>query len=191
MTEVDKEVDENTGGSDSEVAPVQRKRKRQTSSCNECRRRKIRCDKAMPCGPCTRRGEANLCHNELASHNSSNALALQALLTNADRGSRAFLPASASAVENLANRVASLETLFPRLEYLEKLASQSSHLSQSTKSFASIPQPARTFDDSEAIDSETEAAVLTLEELAMGTSGLPQSSTCTFECCSSSPIVAD
>lgn len=41
--------------------PVKKKRRRQALSCNECKRRKIKCDRAQPCGPCVRRGEQSKC----------------------------------------------------------------------------------------------------------------------------------
>lgn len=34
-------------------APTQRKRRRPALSCAECRRKKIKCDRSIPCGPCT------------------------------------------------------------------------------------------------------------------------------------------
>lgn len=34
-------------------APTQRKRRRPALSCAECRRKKIKCDRTIPCGPCT------------------------------------------------------------------------------------------------------------------------------------------
>jgi hypothetical protein len=34
------------------AAPSQRKRRRPALSCAECRRRKIKCDRNIPCGPC-------------------------------------------------------------------------------------------------------------------------------------------
>jgi Fungal Zn(2)-Cys(6) binuclear cluster domain len=34
------------------AAPSQRKRRRPALSCVECRRRKIKCDRNIPCGPC-------------------------------------------------------------------------------------------------------------------------------------------
>lgn len=33
---------------------VPRKRRRPALSCEQCRRRKVRCDREMPCGPCTK-----------------------------------------------------------------------------------------------------------------------------------------
>lgn len=36
--------------------------RRQALSCTECKRRKIKCDRQHPCGPCVRRTEADKCH---------------------------------------------------------------------------------------------------------------------------------
>ncbi|KAH8832276.1 hypothetical protein DL96DRAFT_1810955 [Flagelloscypha sp. PMI_526] len=48
--------------SDGDLPDTTRKRrKRQTLSCSECKRRKIKCDRVQPCSPCTKRGEAHLC----------------------------------------------------------------------------------------------------------------------------------
>ncbi|CEL56223.1 putative transcriptional regulatory protein C1F7,11c OS=Schizosaccharomyces pombe (strain 972 / ATCC 24843) GN=SPAC1F7.11c PE=4 SV=1 [Rhizoctonia solani AG-1 IB] len=44
-----------------EEAPKKRRR-RQALSCTECKRRKIKCDRQHPCGPCVRRTEADKCH---------------------------------------------------------------------------------------------------------------------------------
>ncbi|KAI0093766.1 hypothetical protein BDY19DRAFT_989309 [Irpex rosettiformis] len=41
--------------------PPKKKRRRQALSCTECKRRKIKCDRAQPCGPCSRRGEQSKC----------------------------------------------------------------------------------------------------------------------------------
>ncbi|KAF8235511.1 hypothetical protein L208DRAFT_752498 [Tricholoma matsutake] len=41
--------------------PPKKKRRRQPLSCTECKRRKIKCDRAQPCAPCTRRGEQSKC----------------------------------------------------------------------------------------------------------------------------------
>ncbi|KAJ5675963.1 hypothetical protein N7462_008860 [Penicillium macrosclerotiorum] len=35
-------------------SPPPRKRRRPALSCEQCRRRKVRCDREMPCGPCTK-----------------------------------------------------------------------------------------------------------------------------------------
>ena len=39
-------------------------RNRTPISCASCRRKKIRCDRQVPCGPCLARGEADTCHFE-------------------------------------------------------------------------------------------------------------------------------
>jgi hypothetical protein len=44
----------------SSLLPV-RKRRRPAYSCTECRRRKVRCDRAIPCGQCTAQKVASLC----------------------------------------------------------------------------------------------------------------------------------
>lgn len=38
-----------------------RKRRRPALSCEQCRRRKVRCDREMPCGPCTKAHPALSC----------------------------------------------------------------------------------------------------------------------------------
>ncbi|PVF94336.1 hypothetical protein CPB86DRAFT_49533 [Serendipita vermifera] len=43
------------------LPPPKKKRRRQALSCTECKRRKIRCDRAQPCAPCSRRGEGDKC----------------------------------------------------------------------------------------------------------------------------------
>ncbi|KDN43263.1 hypothetical protein RSAG8_06230, partial [Rhizoctonia solani AG-8 WAC10335] len=54
----DSEEDEGKAG---EEMPKKRRR-RQALSCTECKRRKIKCDRQHPCGPCVRRTEADKCH---------------------------------------------------------------------------------------------------------------------------------
>ncbi|KAF7309956.1 C6 transcriptional factoral factor [Mycena indigotica] len=46
---------------DTTEEPPKKKRRRQALSCTECKRRKIRCDRKQPCGPCARRGEQEKC----------------------------------------------------------------------------------------------------------------------------------
>ncbi|KAI0030182.1 hypothetical protein K488DRAFT_72383 [Vararia minispora EC-137] len=48
------------GDGDQSGRPKQ-KRRRQALSCTECKRRKIKCDRAHPCGPCSRRGDQLKC----------------------------------------------------------------------------------------------------------------------------------
>jgi hypothetical protein len=48
-------------GDREQQGPPKKKRRRQALSCTECKRRKIKCDRNQPCGPCTRRNEQNKC----------------------------------------------------------------------------------------------------------------------------------
>ncbi|KAI5118748.1 hypothetical protein M0805_008148 [Coniferiporia weirii] len=43
------------------LGPPKKKRRRQALSCTECKRRKIKCDRTHPCGPCSRRHEPDKC----------------------------------------------------------------------------------------------------------------------------------
>ncbi|KAI0291883.1 hypothetical protein BC826DRAFT_466459 [Russula brevipes] len=55
-------VADSDGDGDSEqAARPKQKRRRQALSCTECKRRKIKCDRAHPCTPCIRRGDQNKC----------------------------------------------------------------------------------------------------------------------------------
>ena len=46
----------------SRIANSPRKRRRPAKSCEQCRRRKVRCDRGLPCGPCARsRSSSNCC----------------------------------------------------------------------------------------------------------------------------------
>jgi hypothetical protein len=54
----------------SNSAKEKEKRKRQVQSCSECRRRKIKCDKKFPCGPCVLRNDQSICR-EVEKHNTS------------------------------------------------------------------------------------------------------------------------
>ncbi|CBQ68298.1 conserved hypothetical protein [Sporisorium reilianum SRZ2] len=54
---------------DTTTAPVPYKRSQRPSwSCTECARRKIRCDKKVPCQSCIKRGKAEHCRLEGSSH---------------------------------------------------------------------------------------------------------------------------
>ncbi|CAE6413862.1 unnamed protein product, partial [Rhizoctonia solani] len=54
------ESEEDEGKAGEEVP--KKRRRRQALSCTECKRRKIKCDRQHPCGPCVRRTEADKCH---------------------------------------------------------------------------------------------------------------------------------
>ncbi|EIN09384.1 hypothetical protein PUNSTDRAFT_142965 [Punctularia strigosozonata HHB-11173 SS5] len=52
-------------GGDPSIDPQEqpkKRRRRQALSCTECKRRKIKCDRAQPCAPCSRRNEQDKCH---------------------------------------------------------------------------------------------------------------------------------
>jgi hypothetical protein len=102
----------------------------------------------------------------------SNQVALEALLANPE-ARQGLIPASASAVEALSRRLAALEDdIIPRLRRLEQSAGiaapplplpKPTRRASSTSSRASPP-----------LDAETEEAVLTLEDMALGKVGLPR-----------------
>ncbi|THH19801.1 hypothetical protein EW146_g1435 [Bondarzewia mesenterica] len=46
---------------DTESSRPKQKRRRQALSCTECKRRKIKCDRQHPCGPCARRNDQHKC----------------------------------------------------------------------------------------------------------------------------------
>ncbi|OSX65517.1 hypothetical protein POSPLADRAFT_1054255, partial [Postia placenta MAD-698-R-SB12] len=52
---------DDSDGDGEQQEPPKKKRRRQALSCTECKRRKIKCDRAQPCGPCVRRGEHHKC----------------------------------------------------------------------------------------------------------------------------------
>ncbi|KAJ7104411.1 hypothetical protein B0H15DRAFT_942402 [Mycena belliarum] len=58
-------MDESPPAVDSNTVPAASNsaRKSQITSCAECRRLKLRCDRVFPCSSCIRRGCANLCPN--------------------------------------------------------------------------------------------------------------------------------
>ncbi|TDL21901.1 hypothetical protein BD410DRAFT_284008 [Rickenella mellea] len=55
------ESDPELEGQHDQSGPPKKKRRRQALSCTECKRRKIRCDRSQPCGPCLRRGDQAKC----------------------------------------------------------------------------------------------------------------------------------
>lgn len=75
---------------------------RAPKSCLECARRKIKCDKELPCGPCTERGAATECRRE--------AVYVKGAITGGDLAQRATtLDTLAREVEELRKRVTQLE----------------------------------------------------------------------------------
>ncbi|GAA6049643.1 hypothetical protein JCM3770_005050 [Rhodotorula araucariae] len=55
--------DGDAGGHDANGHPS-RKRAKQSLSCGECKRRKIKCDRKIPCSSCLKRGDADSCNWE-------------------------------------------------------------------------------------------------------------------------------
>ncbi|EIM86402.1 uncharacterized protein STEHIDRAFT_139316 [Stereum hirsutum FP-91666 SS1] len=55
------EIGDSDGDGDDALRRPKQKRRRQALSCTECKRRKIKCDRAHPCGPCTRRNDQHKC----------------------------------------------------------------------------------------------------------------------------------
>lgn len=67
-----------------------RKRRRPALSCERCRRRKVKCDREEPCGPCCKGGNASLCHYESLYHQPTSISAFRSIQ---------FAPATASPQE--------------------------------------------------------------------------------------------
>lgn len=59
--EPDLEEDDGFAVADEGGRPKKRRRTRVALSCAECKRRKIKCDRAQPCTPCARRGDQSNC----------------------------------------------------------------------------------------------------------------------------------
>ncbi|BGP47966.1 hypothetical protein JCM10450v2_003835 [Rhodotorula kratochvilovae] len=57
------EDDGDAGGHDADGQPA-RKKAKQSLSCGECKRRKIKCDRKIPCSSCLKRGDADACNWE-------------------------------------------------------------------------------------------------------------------------------
>lgn len=55
------------------MEPVYKRSQRPTWSCRECSRRKIRCDKRLPCDQCTKRGQADRCTLDFGDSSSSSS----------------------------------------------------------------------------------------------------------------------
>lgn len=64
-----------------------RKRRRPALSCERCRRRKVKCDREEPCGPCSKSDNAILCHYEPLHHQHTPTSAFRSM---------SFAPAAAS-----------------------------------------------------------------------------------------------
>ncbi|KGB80065.2 nuclear protein [Cryptococcus deuterogattii R265] len=138
-----------------EKKKTQGTRRRVVQSCSECRRRKIRCDKKFPCGPCILRNDQARCHEVgLSEKHSTNV----------------------SAISNYAS-AADLATIQHRLDALEASLLKSGALHKDDLDhFLKIIQEAepkkkiKTRDSEDIAVDDTEGAALTLEHLAFGRS---------------------
>ncbi|EIW71088.1 hypothetical protein TREMEDRAFT_11544, partial [Tremella mesenterica DSM 1558] len=127
-------------------------RKRVVQSCSECRRRKIKCDKKFPCGPCILRGDQSKCREVGMAEKNITAASPFATTTDLAHVSHRLDALEASLVKTGA--------LIPAdLEYF----SRESHVG------VSAAEKRITDEDSEDQD-DTEDAALTLEHLAWGRS---------------------
>ncbi|KAA1472180.1 hypothetical protein DENSPDRAFT_930103 [Dentipellis sp. KUC8613] len=143
------------------------KRGRGPLSCKECRRRKLRCDRNIPCSSCIKRGEGNVCEwDEKPPEIPSQPFAL------------------ASDLDAALQRISKLESLIENMQ--QDAASKNTRdnrTSPSRRSTGGLPEtrtrtPANFLrhinTPANDIDSETEEAAVALEEFAMGTRSLPQ-----------------
>ncbi|WRT64492.1 uncharacterized protein IL334_001424 [Kwoniella shivajii] len=140
-------------------------RRRVVQSCSECRRRKIKCDKKFPCGPCILRSDQARCHevgmaekNVVASPN--NLATTSELAVIAHR----LDALEASLVKNGALRPSDLDHFLNILR--ESEPSNAPSTSRKTIKPSSVPQA---LNEEETVD-DTEGAALTLEHLAFGRS---------------------
>nr|XP_018265162.1 nuclear protein [Kwoniella dejecticola CBS 10117]OBR87320.1 nuclear protein [Kwoniella dejecticola CBS 10117] len=146
-------------------------RRRVVQSCSECRRRKIKCDKKFPCGPCILRNDQARCHEVgmikltiLCRNNFATTSELAALAHRLDA-------LEASLVKNGALRPSDLDHF---LNILREGEGGSSLPPVSAKRSNSKPVPAtggpqQALAEEETVD-DTEGAALTLEHLAFGRS---------------------
>ncbi|KAJ9094899.1 hypothetical protein QFC19_007755 [Naganishia cerealis] len=137
-------------------AKEKEKRKRQVQSCSECRRRKIKCDKKFPCGPCVLRNDQSICR-EVEKHNTSSTGC-----------------ASAQEVMHLQQRLAALETILSEAGLMshgdvENLMGTRGKLPLGPSGLAGSTLAATLAAGPELdLESDTEGAALTLEHLAFG-----------------------
>ncbi|WVF69491.1 hypothetical protein IAT40_004268 [Kwoniella sp. CBS 6097] len=139
-------------------------RRRVVQSCSECRRRKIKCDKKFPCGPCILRSDQARCHevgmaekNVVASSNNfATTSELAALAHRLDA-------LEASLLKNGALRSTDLDHF---IKVLRDGEGPSTSVSRKSTKASSAPQALA---EEETVD-DTEGAALTLEHLAFGRS---------------------
>ncbi|WVR04862.1 hypothetical protein IAU60_001874 [Kwoniella sp. DSM 27419] len=140
-------------------------RRRVVQSCSECRRRKIKCDKKFPCGPCILRSDQARCHevgmaekNVVASPNNfATTSELAALAHRLDA-------LEASLLKNGAIRASDLDHFIKVLR-----GDEGPSAGNAVRKPSRTMQAPRDMAEEEAVD-DTEGAALTLEHLAFGRS---------------------
>ncbi|WVQ80090.1 hypothetical protein IAT38_002191 [Cryptococcus sp. DSM 104549] len=139
-------------------------RRRVVQSCSECRRRKIKCDKKFPCGPCILRSDQARCHEvgmveKKDPITSGSNFASTADLTVVTHRLDAL---EAALLHSGALRRADLEHFLKSLQESDAGASSVRRYNKPTQ----VPLALR---EEQAVD-DTEGAALTLEHLAFGRS---------------------
>ncbi|KII86974.1 hypothetical protein PLICRDRAFT_276408 [Plicaturopsis crispa FD-325 SS-3] len=126
-----------------------KRKKRATFSCSECKRRKIKCDRQLPCDQCIAREEIDLCEfkSPPAPHD-------------APKDPPTFDPRQSELLQSLASRVAHLEHLLSVSTPTHLPPTPPSHPASHTSPSLSVARS--------GLDSDTEDAVLALENLAKG-----------------------
>ncbi|PWN92595.1 hypothetical protein FA10DRAFT_96112 [Acaromyces ingoldii] len=134
----------------SSFSPVPRKSHiifRPTWSCTECARRKVRCDKQIPCQPCVKRGTQDRCSRGAAVDGVA-VRASEEGLGSDTAVDEAQVAASQESHEQLTAVVAQL---LRRVDRLER--------QQATSSFSTAPRSAQVVDTAAAAAAATAAAV--------------------------------
>ena len=165
------------------TAPSKEKRRRQVQSCSECRRRKIKCDKKFPCGPCTLRNDQSICR-EVEKHTptatgcaSTNDLlnlqhrlsVLESLLAEAGIIAPGTLDELTANPNNKNNKMSTAAVgTSVTAAGVPKREPSGTHTAQG---YAALTDQGK--QDNEG-DSDTEGAALTLEHLAFGQRKLSQ-----------------
>ncbi|OCF33762.1 nuclear protein [Kwoniella heveanensis CBS 569] len=138
-------------------------RRRVVQSCSECRRRKIKCDKKFPCGPCILRSDQARCH-EVGMVNHTRSRRTNFATTSELAALAHRLDAlEASLLKNGALRSTDLDHF---IKVLRDGEGPSTTVSRKSTKASSAPQALA---EEETVD-DTEGAALTLEHLAFGRS---------------------
>nr|ODN88678.1 nuclear protein [Cryptococcus depauperatus CBS 7841] len=135
-------------------------RRRVVQSCSECRRRKIRCDKKFPCGPCILRNDQAKCHEVGLVGEEPESLACPKL----------GHYASASDIAIVNHRLDALEASLLKSGALRKADFDYFLKSRSESDSTAAAALRRKAKHDDNVVDDTEGAALTLEHLAFGRS---------------------